>query len=209
MKTLKIIITFLSVCLLNISCTNDNDGTKENLPSISTEGKNTFGCRINGEIFLPKSRGGFSAGYRAPILFGRYYNLVQNYYGQEPGYYLQINAYNELTNKSINIELTKSDVALIEGNTYQIVSKSNGVFDAEYSFSTTAPYPDTNNAFIYTNHEYKTNNEYIGELKILKIDSTNLIISGTFTFDSINSVDNKTAEIREGRFDLKYEPNPN
>ncbi len=209
MKTLKIILMILSISLLNISCTNDNDGTKENLPQISAEGKNTFGCKINGEIFLPKSRGGFSAGYRTPILYGRYYNLTQNFYGQEPGYYLLINAYNELTDKSINIELTKSLIALVEGNTYPIVLKNNGAFDAKYSFSSTSPYPNTNNVFIYTGHDFKTNNDYNGELKILKIDTTKFILSGTFQFNSINSVDNKTAEIREGRFDIKYQPYPN
>ena len=45
-----ILITFL------FSCTYDDDDTNNSLPAITSEGKNTFGCKINGETFLPKKR---------------------------------------------------------------------------------------------------------------------------------------------------------
>ena len=45
--------------LLFVSCSNDNDGTNDNLPQITIEGKNTFGWKVNGGVFLPKSKGGF------------------------------------------------------------------------------------------------------------------------------------------------------
>lgn len=208
MKKLIYSLTILSI-LLFVSCTNDNDGTNDNLPQMTNEGKNTFGCKVNGEVFLPKSRGGFSAGYRSPILIGRYFNLQYNYYELEPGYYLQILAYNELTTKSINIQLTKSDLPLIQGQTYPIVLKGNGLFDADFSYSKTTPHPDYNNVFVYNSFEYKTTNEYFGELTINKIDTIKLIISGTFSFDCYNAFENKISQIREGRFDIKYEPYPN
>jgi hypothetical protein len=206
----KFIYPLISLTLLLfVCCTNDNDGTNENLPQITNEGKNTFGCKVNGEIFLPKSKGGFSLGFRPPILTARYFYLQYNYYGLEPGHYLQILAYNELTTKSINIQLTKSDVPLVQGQTYPIVLKGNGFFDAEFSYSTTSPDPNYNNVFIYNSFEYKTTNEYFGVLTINKIDTTNLIISGTFSFDCYNTIDDKTSQIREGRFDIKYAPYPN
>ena len=43
------IITFCFV-----SCENTDDGTSSVLPDITTEGKNTFGCKIDGQIFIPK-----------------------------------------------------------------------------------------------------------------------------------------------------------
>lgn len=205
---MKKLIYLLSI-LFFISCSNDNDGTRDNLPAITTEGKNTFGCKIDGVTFLPKSRGGFSAGYRAPILSARYFSLTYTYYDLEPGHYLTINAHNELTSKDVTIELTKSDLPIMEGQTYPIALKGDGLFDANYYFSTNAPHPDFNNVFIHTTHKYKSSNEYNGELKVIKIDETNFIISGIFSFDCINNVDNSVAEIREGRFDINYEPYPN
>ncbi len=206
----KIIYPLLTLTLLLfVSCTNDDNGTNDSLPEITNQGKNTFGCQVNGELFLPKSKGGFSAGYRPPILIGRYFNLQHSYYDLEPGYYLQLSAYNELTTKSITIQLTKSDVPLVQGQTYPIVLKGNGLFDATFSHSTTTPHPEYNNVFIYNSFEYTTTNEYFGVLTINKLDTTNLVISGTFSFDCYNNVDSKTSQIREGRFDIKYEPYPN
>ena len=79
MKKLIYSLIILSV-LLFVSCSNDNYGTNDNLPQITNLGKNTFGCKINGEVFLPKSKGGFSDGYRLPILIGIYFSLQYNYY---------------------------------------------------------------------------------------------------------------------------------
>lgn len=202
-------LIYILLILFFISCTNDNDGTKQNLPAITTEGKNTFGCKIDGGIFLPKSSGGFSIGYKVPILYARYFNLTSTYYHLKPGYYLMINAYNELTNKSVRIELEKSDLPLYEGKIYPIALKTDGLINANYSFSTTTPHPGYNNVFIYESHEFNSTNEHTGEIKIIKIDETNLIISGIFSFDCINNSDNKVAKISEGRFDIKYEPYPN
>jgi hypothetical protein len=42
-------------------------------------------------------------------------------------------------------------------------------------------------------------------LTILKLDTVNNIISGTFQFDAINEEDDTdTIKIREGRFDVKF-----
>ena len=40
---------------------------------MTTEGKNTFGCKTDVVVFLPKSKGGLNLGFKAPILFTQYY----------------------------------------------------------------------------------------------------------------------------------------
>lgn len=40
--------------LLLVLCSNDNDGTNDNLPQITIEGKNTFGWKVNGGVFYQK-----------------------------------------------------------------------------------------------------------------------------------------------------------
>ena len=52
---------------------------------------------------------------------------------------------------------------------------------------------------------YFTFEQNMGELEILRLDTINQIISGTFQFDAINEDDiTDTIKIREGRFDVKF-----
>ena len=197
------LISILAVSLsLSISCSKDNDGKRAKLPAVTTEGKNTFGCRVNGEIFVPKSKGGFNP--TSPLVAKYYYHGYSDGDYLQPGYYLFLNAFNRDTQKNIDIMLAKSDVPLVQGQTYPIVLKADAAVNAQYSFYSYTPHPEHSNVSIFTTHEYKTTNEYSGQLKILKIDEANFIISGTFSFDAINSVNGKTASITEGRFDVKY-----
>jgi hypothetical protein len=48
---------------------------------------------------------------------------------------------------------------------------------------------------------YSTNNKYSGEVEFTKYE--NGIVSGTFWFDAVNDT-GEVVEIREGRFDMKY-----
>ena len=194
---LLILITILS------SCTNDDDGTDNSLPAISSEGKDTFGCKINGETFLPKSKGGFSAGYTT-VLLARYAYYEDGYYGLKPGYSLNIRANNSLTNKSVGIMLTGSDKPLMVGKTYPITLESEGFFSAEYFTSTLTESDESPNIYIHNSFQHFTTTEHNGEIIFHHIDEENQIISGKFYFDCIDRRNNVTAEITEGRFDLIY-----
>lgn len=199
------IVSILAIALsFSTSCSKDNDRKAAKLPAVTTEGKNTFGCRINGEIFVPKSSGGFNP---TPSLFVSYYyyQYPENDY-KEPGFYLFLRASNDGTNRNLEINLTKSDVPLIEGQTYPIVLKGNGQVDAEFLHYSYSPHPDYGNVSIYNSFEYTTTNEYSGQLKIIKFDETKQILSGTFSFDAINTINGKSVSITEGRFDVKYSP---
>jgi len=53
-----ILLSFLAFLLLATSCREENITAKDELPPITLEGLNTFGCKIDGEILVPKD--GFS-----------------------------------------------------------------------------------------------------------------------------------------------------
>jgi len=188
MKNLLLILILIS----SVSCIrDDDDGTRSFLPSTSTEGKNTFGTIINGEVFIPKKEQGslFDA---SNVLEANYF--YENYLASE-GYVLNISAYNDFTRKGININFYQGIEPLQEGMTYQFQENSpnniHGIF-------TWVNDPNTQN---YRGEYYTKANS--GELSIIKLDTINNIISGTFWFDSLDYYGNYS-EIRDGRFDLIY-----
>ncbi len=197
----------LLIAILLIACFKDqSDGTEARLPDITTEGKNTFGCVIDEITFLPRRK---TCLFCQDILKARYYHLENSYYGQEPGYYLFIDAYNQITKKGIKISLSTSEAPLVEGQFYPIVLKGNNKIDANYYYYTSTPDPDNSGVNYHTTHNYDTTDEINGLLEIIFLDEINNIISGVFHFDAINQVNGNIAEIKNGRFDLIYEPFPN
>lgn len=166
---------------------------------------NTFGCKIDGITFLPRSSGNIFSGGTRNNLSAKYRYYENQYYSLGPGYHLAIRAYNSQTNKSISIELAESDEPLISGMTYPIVLKKNGSISASYSFSTRSQDPNNSNVYYLNYFNHTTSDEIGGELIINHLDEENQIISGEFHFNCINPETEKIIEVVEGRFDLNYE----
>ncbi len=199
MKKIKLLnLTF--ILFLFFSCgPNDDDGTTSSLPNLTTEGKNTFGCKINEQIFLPRDAGGLNINDPVPILKALY--VYNEYYFN--GYRLSIFADNEILRKSIRIEMTGSQTPLEEGGIYPIIVEENDNIHATYDFWD-EPVDNGDGTGYQLVYVYNTNNEVSGELEIVKLDTENQIISGTFWFDSEEVNSGEIAEIREGRFDINY-----
>ena len=150
------------------------------LPSETTTGAMTFGCKVNGEIFLPKDGNG------KPGLYVQYV-YVGNVSGG--GWYLNIPAYNYSTKRGVSI--TTDGLLLIEGMTYQ--------------FKTTA---GTANAFYRENipngvNVYQKLDGDAGSLIVKKHDLVQRILSGSFSFTGTDGNGVKI-NITEGRFDIRY-----
>ena len=64
-----------------------------------------------------------------------------------------------------------------------------------YKFSTT------------TNDKFETDATRTGQIQILTLDKTNRIISGNFSFQAYNPVQDRTVNITEGKFRLRYSTN--
>ncbi len=56
MKKLNVYLIIILIAFLT-GCERDKDSTakKDVLPPITQEGKNTFGCKVNGEVWVPQS----------------------------------------------------------------------------------------------------------------------------------------------------------
>ncbi|MBI1306602.1 MAG: hypothetical protein GC181_08315 [Bacteroidetes bacterium] len=155
--------------------------TGPSLPPITTEGKNTFGCLVNGELFIG-TRGCESSFFPISNSYSHYKDSVFDlladdcskrwqielgtiYYGiktQLPLYNPNADDYGDITQFVDN--------KYLGGKTYWIFSDSSS------------------------------------ELKILRDDDS--IISGTFKFDAVNYETNDTIHITHGRFDVMKKNGP-
>ncbi|TAE41620.1 MAG: hypothetical protein EAY66_01310 [Sphingobacteriales bacterium] len=178
MKPLKNILVLLcSLLLLSASCKKPSKNPIDNLPPATQTGANTFGCLVNGEVFLPKG-----SGFGGPVLRCQY--VFDN------GFYtLYLSASNRAQDINKSIRLVIKDIDL-SPNLY--VLNNDSTSKGEYS---------TINNLLFTN-SYKTTLNNTGNLRINYWNPGKGVLSGNFSFDAVNSIGEKV-EIREGRFDVK------
>ena len=146
------------------------------LPPITQTGEGTIGCLINGEPFTP---GGHQLAGPTQQAFYQYV---------DGGYHFGLSAIDrrEKINKTISVFLRKQIVE--EGKVYLLNEANQDSNFGEYTIGVA---------------RFRTNKEFTGEIKFLKFDDVNGIVSGTFWFDAVNE-EGEVVEIREGRFDMKY-----
>jgi len=109
-------------------------------------------------------------------------------YTTQDGYSLGINAKN---GNKWNFGLLSDSLKIQEKDTYPL---NNNVFTKNAAWG----------GYMVLPNEYFTKPYLQGELYISHFDSIKQIISGTFWFDATDTISNKTAQIRNGRFDLHY-----
>jgi hypothetical protein len=182
MKQLKrVLIAATVTSLFTFSQCKKNKTEEPQLPPETTTGAMTFGCKVNGQIFLPKDGNG------RPGLYVQYLNL-----GNVPdgGWHLNIPAYNYSTNKGVSIET--DSLHLVEGMTYQFKT-TIGTANAFYR-------ENTSNGGV--NVYQKLDND-AGSLIVKKHDPIQRILSCTFSFIGTDGNGVKI-NITEGRFDIRY-----
>lgn len=166
-------LLLFSSLLLNSKCKKDNE---PQLPPETTIGAMTFGCKIDGKVFVPKDNNGM------PGIVANSYFLGT---GTGGGWYTFINTTNGINNVSIETD----SLLLIEGNSYSLKNLKGfayGRYLAELKL-------------------YKMNTDDSGMLFIKVHDQIRHIISGTFYFSATNVNDqSKKVNITEGRFDIRY-----
>ncbi len=171
MKKLSLFI----LILLAASCSKKEVcESAECLPSLTTEGKGTIACLINGKAFQP---GGSQ-------LSGPTQQASYDYV--EGRYYFGLSANYRKANESIRIYL--GDNIIEEGETFSLMARGESSNYGEYKNGLVRNF---------------TSELHTGEITFIKFDNINGIVSGTFWFDAVNE-DGEVTEIREGRFDMKY-----
>lgn len=152
--------------------------TEEQLPPITTNGAGTFGCKVNGKVWVAKSN---KTGW--------------------PPTYASINRQNEWhVNVTGMISLNNMRDELINVRFYNTYANYYPLYmDLKMPNLSAARFTD-----FTVNQTWGTDSIIGGDLSILKFDTSNQIISGTFSFRCINQQIKDTMEITEGRFDMHY-----
>ncbi|BDD05841.1 hypothetical protein [Aureibacter tunicatorum] len=179
-------LIYLSIIFLFTSCFQEDD-----FPSPTQEGANTFGCYINGEQF--KTKGNVTVRAASAYLTNTG-NLKYISIGGD-------RAHDE-TPQSVNLSVYYDNLMAGERE-FDLKRSYNGDVTEDGSIvyykldSAWASYK------IAGTYEFYSNTDYTGKLHISRFDPDNMIISGIFYFDAINS-EGEVVKITDGRFDFTY-----
>lgn len=189
-NTFLIISSLFFITLTASKCKKDKMPTNpvDQLPPETQIGANTFGCLVDGKIFLPK---GPSLG---PILQCAYQYLNTNY---SKGYFFQLSATEKGSGAGgcelFSISLGTDSLQVFQGQIYQLVDYAKSNAAAQYS--------NFYDCGQFVN--YNTSNQTIGQLSLKKFDEVNQIASGTFWFNAV-SKNGDTVHVTDGRFDMQF-----
>lgn len=177
----KLLIILFAACSIFASCKKDKTQADQ-LPPATQIGANTFGCYINGKLYVPK---GFEQ--NKPN-----FDMIVDPSFNDGN--LDVRTFNKSSDKTISLNFS-SDSIKTEG-IFNILSNSRLGF-YYYQIS-------SGNSVCETLSRYTINSS--GYVKITKYDLTNHIISGEFEFDFSNPDCGigDPINITQGRFDKKF-----
>lgn len=138
-------------CFFFISC------QKEKLPKLTEEGKNTFGCKVNGKNWVPHGTGGFGG---SETTWGGFFQNMHTIF---------ITAYDGKESVTVYLE------NVFNSGEYLLSDSSYGSY---YIRGSNTTIPDI--SFI-------TDSQHTGKVNIVNFDTTNKIVSGTFEFIGVNN----------------------
>jgi hypothetical protein len=172
----KALLLFFLSAFCSWSCTEDPPAPEPEptLPPITQTGENTFGCYVDGELWLPK--GNFQT-----------FAINASYYGQ----HIQIQANrvgDPLTSFNIIFPIEYADSLVIAYNHVDSIGTTYFQFRKWFDIG-----PD---------YDYDALQINSGELQLSRFDTVNNIISGTFHFNAIDPINQVTVQIEHGRFDI-------
>ena len=201
------LIPLLSLCFLfvfsSLRCNKDDDGVFKQkrpteLPPITTEGKNTFGCYVDGELLVPYPRKAIKDN-----LAGFYYS---GKWGEQYHGIFEMSAAMEgnqgYESKVINLQLFKRVFDVGEYMLYNNDTLIHDTANSIYHFNNASLRVKDENGRL-TFDSYRVPNPYSGRMEVLRLDTLKRIIAGTFFFDAVNK-EGDTIKVTDGRFDLKY-----
>jgi hypothetical protein len=176
MRSLPLLLSWFLVVLLLPQCTKKNPTPQ--LPPETTTGAMTFGCKIDGRVFVPRNY------YTRTGLYVQYVNLGP---GKGGGYFLNIPATDWAAETIEAVRITTDSLLVQEGKTYPFRT-SRGSARAEYHASV----------------DYEKLDQDDGELTITHFDPSQGIISGRFHFVGTDKATGRQVHVTEGRFDVRF-----
>lgn len=142
------------------------------LPPLTSEGNNTFGCLVNGKLWLPKGAL-MQGGTLAEV-------TVRNDHAGA-------SIYADNVDRNSGITLSFYDrPALVIGKPYDLTDSTFLIEYTDWDGEINCFYGDVIN----------------GQLKLSKFDPDNKVVSGTFEFTAYSSECGDTVRVTDGRFDI-------
>lgn len=181
------------------SCTRKPGETE--LPPATTEGLNTFGAMVNGEVWLADALPALGSPYGSDPLYG-YYSptpIVAGQYEFWVGNVLRIQAFGSVGNRIMDYDNLFLDADSIIGL-------------GTYNFDTVTVNANGNPWWLYTAYEDRVDVETFNKigntnvLEITRLDTVEKIVSGTFELTLVSPSTGNVVIILDGRFDITYKP---
>jgi len=183
MKHFNFFLTLFTTAILFYACKKESG---DKLPPLSFEGKNTFGCKIDGVSWIPKGINGWA--------------FIQ--YPTSGGYYAEYNS------RLVHIWIQTNDpgghidLYIKNYDSYNYLKPGRYLLNRNtssrpFGYGTYLNY----GAYWFNNKEYITDSLHTGWIELIKSDSVNKIVSGRFEFDAFNATDGKIYKVTDGRFD--------
>ncbi len=195
MKTKHLFLIAFAALLIFFqgSCEKDEDGCPVyKLPEATQTGENTIGCKVNGQVCIPKIGGLFSP------------TTKELCYKEETGK-LILDVYFIANDMDVSCGFISTRVRIAADSVF---------FAGEVDLLHIGAAVDIRpNLQVSTMYSYRSSfPDLTANLEITKLDKTNRIISGTFSFEgyevlSINGdeyVFGEKAYVTDGRFDFTY-----
>ncbi|RUA35318.1 MAG: hypothetical protein DSY77_02810 [Bacteroidetes bacterium] len=194
------LLTLLSFVFIGSSCQKEEITVEDELPPITQEGLNTFGCKIDGEVLVPKDgtpSSLFSFGSTKGLTAG---NVEVGIINDEFQRYFYIQGINTQDGNGDYVFLYIPN--LKTAGEYELGNSTGSTMYENYS---------PNHAIVFLGDDKNDGEKYLsfengGEINITRYDSINSIVSGTFEFDVIKESDpfSDTLSVTEGRFDINW-----
>src|SRR6476620_10145724 len=111
-----LLLAFSFLLFSGMKCKKDTTGI-DALPPATQEGKETFGCLVNGEVFTPK---GSNLGGPTLSSFYQYLNRPNG-----TGYFFNVSASNKQSELIKGISINTEKIILVQGNNYYLKSSES------------------------------------------------------------------------------------
>jgi len=169
-----LILLFYAFLFLNLKCKKENE---PQLPPETTTGAMTFGCKIDGKVFVPKTS------IDGPAITAQYIFLGT---GPGGGWFLNLYGANRVDDPRTSVSI-ETDSLLLQSNSYSLKKEKGSPVGS----------------VLVSIMPYDMGLSDNGILEITKHDQTQRILSGRFSFTATNGNGVKV-NITEGRFDIRY-----
>lgn len=157
----------------------------EQLPPYTETGANTFGCLIDGEVFVPKKN---------PFSLGTALQCQYQYVNSK--YIFSLSGADFVTdtgNASVSFIGSHENDFLKEKDNYAMSNTDLNSFLGKAS-------EKRGNATV----RFYTNDTVNGSINVKYLNKEKQIVSGTFWFDAIDTTTGKIIHVTDGRFDVRF-----